>query len=182
LLAHYIPDVELQHLPRAGTPGPEIDFVHHDTPMEGVYAASLMILAKVKPTMIECIQPLVTTRFDGQDDNALLATSLQLYGMAKFLQQVGTAQIELMDAWLDPAIVNRGEDPEISRGEHRNAGIYRDFHDLGFIINSPEPLTSVLTGFHAGTTYVEQEQYLPSFAEFRRLARGKGSFDHQAKD
>ena len=174
LLAHYIPDVELQHLPRAGTPGPEIDFVHHDTPMEGVYAASLMILAKVKPTMIECIQQLVTTRFDGQDDNALLSASLQLYGLAKFLQQVGTAQIELMDAWLDPAIVDRADDANIPRGEHRNAGIYRDFHDLGFIINSPEPLASVLKGFHAGTTHVEQERYLPSFAEFRRLCRGAG--------
>jgi hypothetical protein len=34
LLAHYVPDAELQFLPRAGTPGPAIDYVHHDVPIE----------------------------------------------------------------------------------------------------------------------------------------------------
>jgi hypothetical protein len=169
LLAHYIADVELLHLPRAGTPGSAIDFVHHDVTMEGVYAATLMILAKIKPTMIERIKQLITARFDGQDDAALLSTSLHLYGTAKLLQEVGTAEIELMDAWLDPAIVDRDDDANISRGEHRNAGIYRDFFDLGFIIASPEPLASILKGFHGDTTYVQQERFLPSFSKFRRL-------------
>jgi hypothetical protein len=130
-----------------------------------------MLCSTVKASVGEAIKELVTTKFDRHDDNALFATSLKLYGMAKFLEQVGTAQIELMDAWLDPSIVNRAGDREVPRGEHRNAGIYRDFYDLPYIVVSPEPLDSILKGFHAGTTYVEERRFLPSFAEFRRLSR-----------
>jgi hypothetical protein len=171
LLAHYIPDAELQFLPRAGTPGPAVDYVHHDVPIDSVYAATLMLCSTVKASVGEAIKELVTTKFDRHDDNALFATSLKLYGMAKFLEQVGTAQIELMDAWLDPSIVNRAGDREVPRGEHRNAGIYRDFYDLPYIVVSPEPLDSILKGFHAGTTYVKERPFLPSFAEFRRISR-----------
>lgn len=171
LMAHYVPDTELEYLPLASTPGPAIDYVHHNMPVEGMYAAALVILSTVKPTIQNAIKELVTARFDQQDDDALLDLSLKLYGMAKMLEQVGCAQIELMDAWLDPAIVDRAEDRTVPRGESRNAGIFRDFHDLTFIVLSPEPLTSILRGFHAGSTYVEERQYLPSFAEFRRLCR-----------
>lgn len=139
--------------------------------MEGRYAAALVILSTVKPTIANAIKELVTARFAQQDDDALLDLSLKLYGMSKFLEQVGRAQIELMDAWLDPAIVDRSEDRTVPRGESRNAGIFRDFYDLTFIVLSPEPLASILRGFHAGTTYVEERQFLPSFAEFRRLCR-----------
>jgi len=48
LLAHYVSDAELDYLPIAGTPGPAIDYVHHDMPVEGMYAAALVILFKVK--------------------------------------------------------------------------------------------------------------------------------------
>jgi hypothetical protein len=171
LLAHYVPDAELEYLPLAGTPGPAIDYVHHNTPVEGMYAAALVILSQVKPTIQNAIKELVTARFDQQDDDALLDLSLKLYGMSKLLEQVGRAQIELMDAWLDPTIVDREGDRTVPRGESRNAGIFRDFYDLTFIVHSPEPLTSILKGFHAGTTYVEERCYLPSFAEFRRLCR-----------
>jgi len=171
LLAHYVPDAELEYLPIAGTPGPAMDYVHHNMPVEGMYAAALVILSQVKPTIQNAIKELVTARFNQQDDDALLDLSLKLYGMAKMLEQVGRAQIELMDAWLDPAIVDRPEDRTVPRGESRNAGIFRDFHDLTFIVLSPEPLASILRGFHTGATYVEERRYLPSFAEFRRLCR-----------
>jgi hypothetical protein len=36
-----------------------------------------------------------------------------------------------------------------------------------------KPLDSILKGFHAGTTYVEERRFLASFAEFRRLSREK---------
>jgi len=173
LLAHYTADAELEYLPRAGSPGPAVDYVHHDASPEAVYVATLLISYQVKPAVSNAIKDLVIARFDGQDDDALLALSLKLYGMAKMLEQVGRAQIELMDAWLDPSIVDRAGDANIPRGEHRYVGIYRDFYDLGFIINSPEPLASVLRGFHAGTTYIQQERFLPSFPEFRRLWRSE---------
>lgn len=171
LLAHYVPDAELEFLPLAGSPGPAIDFVHHDIGMEGMYAAALMLLSGIKPVLKNALNKLVTARFEGQDDDALLDLSLKLYGMAKMLEQVGRAQIELMDAWLDPAIVSQPENRNLPRGESRNAGIFRDFHDLTFIVLSPEPLASILRGFHTGATYVEERRYLPSFAEFRRLCR-----------
>jgi hypothetical protein len=171
LLAHYVPDAELDYLPLAGAPGPAIDYVHHDVSMEGTYAAALMLLSGIKPAIKNAITTLVTSRFEGQDDDALLDLSLKLYGMSKFLEQAGRAQIELMDAWLDPTIVGQPENRNVPRGESRNAGIFRDFHDLTFIVLSPEPLASILRGFHAGTAYVEERQFLPSFAEFRRLCR-----------
>ena len=171
LLAHYIPDAELQFLPFAGTHGPGIDFVHHEMPIEAVYAAALLLCTKIKPTIAEIIKDIVTTKFEGQDAAAQLSLSLKLYGTAKFLEQVGRAQIELMDAWLNPSIVDRRGDANIPRGEDRNAGIFRDFHDLGFIVNSPEPLNSVLQGFHAGTARIDHDRILPSFEEFRTLYR-----------
>jgi len=173
LLAHYVPDTDLEHLPKAGTPGPAVDFVHHDTPLEGLYVATLLILYKINPAVVKAIKHLVRARFEGQNDYDLLALSLKLYGVAKMLQQVGIAQIELMEGWLDPAITNRADDANIPRSEHRNAGIYRDFYDLGFVICSPEPLASILKGFHRGTSHIQQERFLPSFAEFRRIYRGQ---------
>jgi hypothetical protein len=172
LLAHYVTDTEVQFLPLATTPGPAIDFVHHDMPVEGVYATSLILSSGVKASVAEAIKELVTTRFDQQDENTLLSTSLKLYGMAKFLEQVGTAQIELMQGWLNPTVVDRAEDREVPRGG-RVAGIYRDFYDLTFIVASPEPLDSILKAFHAGTTDIEDRQFLPSFKEFRRIWRGE---------
>jgi len=35
--------------------------------------------------------------------------------MAKMLEQVGKVQIELMDAWLDPTIVDRAGDQNVPR-------------------------------------------------------------------
>lgn len=171
LLAHYVPDVELQFLQVAGTPGPAIDYVHHDTRIEGVYAATMLLQGKVKPTIENAVTELVTTRFDQQDDNSLLALSLKIYGLAKMLEQVAMAQIALMDAWLNPAIVDKTGEADVPRGEQRNAGIYRDFYDLTFIVNSPEPLASILRGFHAGTTRVEHGRMFPTFAEFRQICR-----------
>ena len=171
LLAHYVPDVELEYLPLAGTPGPAIDYVHHVISTEGMYAAVLLFLSGMKPAIKNTIKALILARFEGQDDDALLDLSLKLYGMSKFLEQVGRAQIELMDVWIAPAGVTRPEDRNVPRGESRNAGIYRDFYDLTSIVLSPEPLASILRGFHAGTTYVEEYRHLPSFAEFRRLSR-----------
>jgi len=175
LLAHYVPDAELEYLPTAGTPGPAIDYVHHNMPAEGMYAAALVILSTIKPTIATAIKELATARFEKQDDDTLLAMSLKLYGMAKMLEQVGKAQIKLMDAWLDPTIVERPENHNVPRGESRDAGLYRDFYDQTFIILSPEPITSILKGFHAGTTHVEERRFLPSFAEFRKLWRETGA-------
>ena len=173
LLAHYVPGIEPQFLPLAGTPGPALDFVHHEATVEGMYAATAIILSKVRPEVSNAIQELLTTRFDRQDGDTLLSMSLKLYGAAKWLEQVGRAQIELMDAWLDPTIVERAGDRNVPRGEHRICGIFRDFYDLNFIVNSPEPLNAILRGFHAGTTYVEGFWSVPSFADFRRLCQEK---------
>ena len=181
LLAHYISDVELEYLPKANSPSCHVDFVHHHTPIEALYAASLIILSQVKPSIAVAIKELLIAQFDGQDEDALLALSFRLFGMAKWLEQVGRAQIELMDLWLHPSILDRAAGDDVPRGEHRNAGIYRDFYDLTFIVNSPEPLASILRGFHTGTTYVPQDRFMPSFAEFRRLGRGEATFDHQPK-
>ena len=94
--------------------------------------------------------------------------SLKLYGAAKWFEQVGKAQIELMDAWLDPTIVGRAGDQNVLRGENRNAGIYRDFYDLTFIVNSPEPLDSILRGFHAGTIFLVVDKFQARFARRKR--------------
>lgn len=171
LMAHYVSDAELEYLPVPGTSGPAIDYVHHDLSIEGMYATTLIILSSIKPSMASAIKELATARFDEQDEHTLLVLSLKLYGMAKFLESVSRSQIKLMDAWLDPSIIHRLDQENVPRGEHRAAGIYRDFYDLTFIVHSPEPLASILKGFHAGTTYVEERRYLPSFAEFRRLCR-----------
>jgi hypothetical protein len=169
LLAHYVPDVELEYLPIAGTPGPSIDYVHHYLSLEGMYAAALIMHAGVQPSVDHAIKDLVAASFEGQDAQTLLGISVKLYGIAQLLQQVGKAQIELMDAWLDPGILDRAEDHDLLRSERRNAGIYRDFYGLNYIVHYPAPLALTLRGFHAGTTYVPDQRRFPTFADFRRL-------------
>ena len=93
-------------MPIASTPSSALDFVHHDTPIEGRYAATLVILSKVKPSVERAIKELITARFDQQDEDTLLVLSMKLYGTAKFLEQVGRAQIQLMDTWMNPAIIS----------------------------------------------------------------------------
>jgi hypothetical protein len=173
LLAHYVPDCEREYLPLAGTPGPRIDFVHHDLRPEGLYAAALVITAGVKPSILEELAGLVTTRFEPRDQEKLFGVSLWLYGFAKLLESVGRAQIELMDYWLDPTAATQLEEEAVPRGLHRNAGIYRDFYELGFVINFPQPLEAILKGFHAGTTRVEHGRRAAPFADYWRLYHEK---------
>lgn len=168
LLAHYSSGVELEYLPSPVTPGPIVDFVHHEITSESMYAIALVIGSKVKPTVEKKLWELTCAKFENQDDDSLLDLSLKLYGAARFLEQVGRAQIKLMDSWLDPAVAREApSDRESPRGVERNAGIYRDFWNLNFIVNSPEPLQAILKGFHAGTTFVEGRRSLPPFAELR---------------
>jgi hypothetical protein len=169
LLAHYVSDVEIDYLPKPMTPGPSIDYVHQDSQIDGMYAATLMISAQIKPVISKMIERIVTMRFAKQDGDLLLEQGLFLYGTAKLLQKVGEAQIALMDQWLDESIIHRGADRQIPRGENRDAGVFRDFYDYNFLIYSPEPLGSLLRGFHTGVTYVNVQRFRPSFAEFKSI-------------
>ena len=166
LLAHYAPDVELEYLPKPAAASAQVDFVHHEIRPEGMYAASLVLLSRVDPAVERAIMSLLTSSFSGQSDEELLSDSLRLYGLAKFLQEVGTAQVDLMHRWLNPS-----HQPAHSteRFQRRQLGLFRDFWNLAFIAVTPEPLTSILRGYHAGTTYVAKRGHLPTFLELMKL-------------
>ena len=166
LLAHYSPDAELEYLPKPAAASAHVDFVHHEIRPEGVYAATLVLLSQVDPAVEAAIMSLVTSSFSGQHDEALLCESLRLYGLAKFLQEVGTAQVMLMRGWLDPSNHHVQSD---GRFQQRQLRLFRDFWRLPFIAVTPEPLASILRGFHAGTTYIAKRGHLPTFLELIRL-------------
>jgi hypothetical protein len=63
---------------------------------------------------------------------------------------VAEAQLSLMTAWLDPHWTEDLRD----RTYRRHLATYRDFWRLPFVIRLPEPLRSVLSGFHSGKTRV----------------------------
>ena len=158
--------MELEFLPKPAAASAQVDFVHHEIRPEGMYAASLVLLSRVDPAVERAIMSLLTSSFSGQPDEELLSDSLRLYGLAKFLQEVGTAQVDLMRRWLDPSSQPVQSDERFQR---RQLGLFRDFWKLPYIAVTPEPLTSILRGYHAGTTYVAKRGHLPTFRELMKL-------------
>jgi len=167
LLAHYVPEVELEYLPSPTTPGPAVDYVHHLLSPEALYAVMVMLSAGMSPAIDSNLRALVVEGFDGQDDTALARISLSLFGLAKYLEGVARAQVALMDTWLDP--VAFADSPSTHRTYERRAGTFRDFHDLSFIVHAPHPLIDILHGFHQGSTYVINPNSFPSFRDVLRL-------------
>lgn len=163
LLAHYVPEVELQYLPLPTTPGPTVDYVHHLLSPEALYAVTVMLSVRMSPAIENTLRMLLAGGFEGQDDTALAGLSLSLFGLAKYLEGVAQAQVSLMDVWLDPD--HFAESLETHRTHHRRAGTFRDFHDLSFIVSAPHPLIDILQGFHRGSTYVINPNAFPSFRD-----------------
>jgi hypothetical protein len=96
------------------------------------------------------IKFLAGAKFDKQDEIELFQLSLRLYAFAQLLRRVAEAQVSLMTVWLDPKRVEDVRD----RTYRRHLATYRDFWRLPFVVHSPEPLRSVLSGFHRGQTRV----------------------------
>jgi hypothetical protein len=179
LLAHYVPEVELQYLPLPTTPGPTVDYVHHLLSPEALYAVMVMLSAGMNPAIESNLRSLVVEGFEGQDDTALAGLSLSLFGLAKYLEGVARAQVSLMDGWLDP--VHFADSLDTHRTYHRRAGTFRDFHDLAFIVSAPHPLIDILQGFHWGSTDVINPNAFPSFREvFQVWAQQRINANHQS--
>jgi hypothetical protein len=160
--------VELDYLPSPHPASPSADHVHHDPSLWSTYAVALLAAGRPRQTILDQIILLPFTRFSGQSDKKLLAVTIELYGLAKTLQMVGESQVALMDVWIDPARANHPE--ALPRSTHRAAGIYREFWGMEYIIHTPAPLNSILTGFHAGTTRLaEYPSIAPAFRDLRRL-------------
>jgi hypothetical protein len=166
LLAHYCaPEVELEYLPRAGSPGPRIDYVHASMPPEGQYACIVLLLSGINPVIAAIIKEVVLAEFTGQDDVALLAQSLSVCGFVNLLRQVAEAQISLMDWWLSKDFA---PDYDMERTRHRNVGIHRDFWRLNWVGSSPDVLNKLVAGFHAGTSFARRARKMVTFLELQK--------------
>ena len=172
LLAHFVPDVELEYLPAPCTSGPAVDYVHQYMPLDGLYAAMLVLFFEPMPAVRKGIDSLSIVGFTGQDDITLMALSLQCYWFAKFVQEVATAQMALMNIWLEPA---KADSNGPSRLTERNLDIFRDFHDMNYIVHWPDPLSAILKGYYAGTTRAFKPWTLPSFKQFCELYTARGT-------
>ena len=165
VVVHYIPGVEVDYLPPPAPIHPSVDYVHYDQPMEARYALDALCQMQIHHAVAELLISSSQWIFTGQKGITLLAEQCQLFGLAGFMHQIAKAHIAVMNRWLIPANATAEED--LSREEHRQMGVVRDFWAWGCIFETPDMLPHLLRAYHDGSWKPEfVYPYFPSYAEF----------------
>jgi hypothetical protein len=171
VLAHYLPGVEPHYLPPPAPPSPRLDFLSHSGGIpENAYAAAALLLHGFRPSWMPALQSVLSLKFSGQDDAALLAETLHLAGWSALLRDIALAQVRVMACALAPNTpwYADGLPPHAL---HRATGIYCDFWHLRHLRTNPQYLRPVADGVLQG---VKTPGTVPVVLPFRDLILALG--------
>ena len=173
VLAHYIPDVEVEHCPPAQNPSSRFAYLDYEMPLTYGYPLVCVLNYGVRASVAEVIKNTAAWSFEGETEDQLAAIGCKLFGVNAYLSKVAQAQIWSMDQFLvrDSSLF-RGAG---GRNLRRTMGIYFEFWGWSYLWESGEGLLQIARGFHSGETRVERQgdaPMAPSFIDFRRIARG----------
>ena len=171
VLAHYIPDVEIEHCPAPQNASSRIDYLHYQMPPVFNYAVFSVLAHGMNAAVAEQIQDAVSWQFEGQSERQLVATGCMLFGLNTYLAQVARAQVEAMSQFLDPE--SSFHHPDMgTRSLRRTLGIYFEFWGWNYLWNMGDNLCEITRRFHSGQTRVERpagSAMTPTFRQFRQL-------------
>jgi len=165
VLAHYVGGVDLEHCPGPQYISPHIAFVHHAMPKLYHYPLGCVLMVEMNPAIEVHIMEAVEWKFGGETDEQLAAVGCRMLGINSYLAQVATAQVRVMDQFLDPSSEFH-QTIDISRTMHRHLGIFCEFWGLDHLRGMKPILRHVTEGFHKGTTRVLNFPTAPSMRQF----------------
>ena len=171
VLAHYIPDVEIEHCPAPHNASSRIDYLHYEMPPVFNYAVFSVLAYGMNAAVAEQIQDAVSWQFEGQSERQLVATGCMLFGLNTYLEHLAQAQVEAMSQFLD--LESPFHQPDRgTRNLRRTLGIYFELWGWNYLWNMGDNLCEITRRFHSGETRVERPAGVamtPTFCQFRQL-------------
>lgn len=145
VLAHYVPNICIEYLPKPAGIHAGIDYIHFSMPVEAEYGIMAVTGLQPSPSQTEMLLAATQTEFTGQSDSVLLQKSCTWRGMAWVMQFVANAHVSVMDRVLakDESLFVA----EQERVTHRQMGVFRDFWDLHTLFHETPQWEKVLRSF-----------------------------------
>ena len=172
VLAHYIPDFEIENGPAPHTASPRVDFVHYEMPPVYHYAVYSVLACRINKSVAEQIRTAMLWQFTGQSEAELVYEGCFLFGLNAYLEQVARAQIVAMSQFLDPESEFHRQGTN-SRNLRRTLGIYFVFWGWDHLRNMMDAgLQEITRKFHSGEIRVKLPEDVlttPTFRLFRQL-------------
>lgn len=175
VLAHYIPDVEIEHCPGARNSSPRVDFIYYEMPPIFNYAVCSVLAFGIRASVADQIKDAVSWKFEGQPESQLITTGCLLFGINAYLAQVAQAQVWSMSHFLAPESSCQQVNPH-SRNLRRTLGIFFEFWGWEHLWNSDEGIREITRKFHSGETRVDRPSGVPmapTFTQFRQIMAEK---------
>lgn len=171
VLAHYIPDIEIEHCPAPHNASSRVDYIHYEMPPVFDYAVFSVLAYGMNAAVAAQIKEAVTWQFEGQSESQLATKGCMLFGLNAYLAQVARAQIEAMSQFLD--MESSFYKSEMgNRNLRRTLGIYFEFWGWPYLWNMGDGLREITRRFHSGETRVvgpEGVAMTPTFCQFRQM-------------
>lgn len=167
VVAHYMPGIEVSHLPPPGDVGAAHRYIHYYPTDEAHYAlASATLYAH--EALHECMKEVLDCRWTGKVDGCnLLWLSNCLRGWCDYAREIAHAHIRLFDWWLKTE-VSLDDIVRAPRSQRRNMQILCEYWKLPHLRETPQALAATIQIFHEGVR-CEPFAQMNSFAQFQQL-------------
>jgi len=136
VLAHYVEGVQIEYLPSATSPSPQLDFLHYEAPPESVYVAAALVGHGFNSSLVPAFCSILNKKYTAQSTQELQGEAIYLAGWCALLREVAIAQVRVMTQILDlDSPWHSGQ--QLKRSIHRAEGIYGDFWQLPSLRQNP---------------------------------------------
>jgi len=172
VIAHYIPDTEVEHCPPPQNASSGFAFLHYEMPTVFLYPIGCVLLYGIRAGLAAQIQDAAAWRYDGEDETQLAARGCSLFGLNAYLAEVARAQVWVMEQFMSPTSEFHVETAD-SRSLRRTMGTYFEFWGWDYLWNMGKNLRQITTRVQSGETRVERSvgsKMVPTFCEFRDAA------------
>lgn len=166
-LAHFVPGIDLDGLPRPIDEPAQLRFLHYDAPVEMHYAMFGLALFGCDIDLAKQIYRAVHWRFVGEKSEDLVETGMALTGLAFTLHTIGWAHSQAIAWLLDPNTALQLDAPR-PRVLNRALQTFRDWWGFRRVMDEKNHLGAVLNDLHVNPSKppFPEELAIPSFAEF----------------
>ena len=172
VLAHYIPDFEIENGPAPHTASSCVAFVHYEMPPVFHYAVYSVLACRINKSVAEQIRAAMLWKFTGQSEVELVNAGCFLFGLNAYLEQVVRAQIDAMSQFLDPESEFHRLGTN-SRNLRRALDVYFEFWGWDHFRDMTDAgLQEITRKFHSGEIRVKLPKDVlttPTFRLFRQL-------------
>lgn len=169
VVAHYMPGIEVSHLPAPGDVGAAHRYIHYYPTYEAHYAlASATLYAH--EALHECMKEVLDCRWTGKvTSRNLLWLSNCVRGWCDYAHEIADAHIRLFDWWLTTE-VSLDDIVHATRTKRRDMQIFCEYWELPHLRETPQALAATIQLVHEGVR-CEPFAEMHSFDEIQKIIR-----------